>query len=212
MARPRAALPRGRADYDVDAARQRAFEQGRRQAREGLKASGGEPLTVPSRVRLEDPELDEAHEAGFSSALGESERRAGRAERTPARSRGSRTASTGQRLLQGARDSVAGGFVEEGAGLLLGLLAWALVLAYFRGGPAAVKGWLAAKFLNKPYKPATSTPAAPGLPSPSPGPALGPSAGSHPAFGALASAPLPAFNPILGAPAPGLASSPGGYG
>jgi hypothetical protein len=45
-----------------------------------------------------------------------------------------------------------GGAVNDGAGFVLGALVWALVLAYLRGGPPMVKGWLRAKFLNKPYQ------------------------------------------------------------
>lgn len=41
---------------------------------------------------------------------------------------------------------------EDGAGLLLGVFAWALILNFVRGGPAQARGWLAAKFLNKPYQ------------------------------------------------------------
>ncbi|HEV8675022.1 MAG TPA: hypothetical protein VGX21_13325, partial [Methylomirabilota bacterium] len=48
-----------------------------------------------------------------------------------------------------------GGAVNDGAGFVLGALLWALVLAYLRGGPPMVKGWLRAKFLNKPYQAGT---------------------------------------------------------
>ena len=37
-------------------------------------------------------------------------------------------------------------------GFLAGLLAYALVLNYLRGGPEGVKGWVGAKFLNRPYE------------------------------------------------------------
>lgn len=39
--------------------------------------------------------------------------------------------------------------VGTGSGFLLGVFAWALGLAYLQGGPAGVKKFLAAKFLNK---------------------------------------------------------------
>jgi hypothetical protein len=39
--------------------------------------------------------------------------------------------------------------VEDGAGFLLGVFVWVLTLAYLRGGPAGVRDWLRAKFLNK---------------------------------------------------------------
>jgi hypothetical protein len=42
-----------------------------------------------------------------------------------------------------------GAAANAGGGFLLGLFAWALGLAYLRGGPTEVKKLLAAKFLNK---------------------------------------------------------------
>ncbi len=73
----------------------------------------------------------------------------------------------------GAVVSRAGGDV---AGFLLSLIGYALVLNYLEGGPAQVRGWLAAKFLNQPYQPAVTPPSAAASPS-SPAP---PSTGSAP--------------------------------
>jgi septal ring-binding cell division protein DamX len=42
------------------------------------------------------------------------------------------------------------GAAATGSGFLLGLFAWALALAYLRGGPAEVRKFLRAKFLNDP--------------------------------------------------------------
>jgi len=39
--------------------------------------------------------------------------------------------------------------VNDGAGFVLGLLAWVLTMQYIRGGPDGVKAWLRAKFLNQ---------------------------------------------------------------
>ncbi len=39
--------------------------------------------------------------------------------------------------------------VDDGAGLLLGLVAYALVHAYLVGGPAGARAWVAAKWLNR---------------------------------------------------------------
>jgi len=39
--------------------------------------------------------------------------------------------------------------VNDGAGFILGLLAWVLTMQYIRGGQAQVKAWLRAKFLNQ---------------------------------------------------------------
>lgn len=41
----------------------------------------------------------------------------------------------------------------EAGGAALGLLAWALAVNYLRYGPAGVKGWVAAKFGNRPFTP-----------------------------------------------------------
>lgn len=38
---------------------------------------------------------------------------------------------------------------DAGGGLLLGAIAYVLVLSYIRGGPDGVKAWLRAKFLNQ---------------------------------------------------------------
>lgn len=38
---------------------------------------------------------------------------------------------------------------DDAAGLMLAVFGFALVLAYVRGGPAGVRQWLRAKFLNE---------------------------------------------------------------
>lgn len=40
---------------------------------------------------------------------------------------------------------------REAASLALGMLAWALFINWVQGGTDQAKGWIAAKFLNKPY-------------------------------------------------------------
>lgn len=40
----------------------------------------------------------------------------------------------------------------NGAGVLLGMLGYAVLVNFLHGGPAQVRGWMAAKFLNKPYQ------------------------------------------------------------
>jgi hypothetical protein len=42
-----------------------------------------------------------------------------------------------------------GGAAHDGAGVLLGMVTYALFLAYVKGGWSGVTGWLAAKFTNK---------------------------------------------------------------
>ncbi len=41
----------------------------------------------------------------------------------------------------------------EAGGAALGLLAWALAVNYLRYGPAGVRGWIGAKFANRPFTP-----------------------------------------------------------
>jgi hypothetical protein len=43
----------------------------------------------------------------------------------------------------------------NGAGFLLGLVGYALLVNFMRGGMPQVKGWIGAKFLNKPYQGST---------------------------------------------------------
>lgn len=79
----------------------------------------------------------------------------------PPAPRDASTASTGDATVSGqARDAVDWGAsgrwlrtrpgVSDASGFLLGLLGFALFQAYLRGGWAGVRGWLGAKFLNRP--------------------------------------------------------------
>ncbi|MFE7413139.1 hypothetical protein [Streptomyces laurentii] len=43
-----------------------------------------------------------------------------------------------------------GGAMDTGAGIVLGVVGYALLVNFLRGGPSQVKTWLAAKFVNKP--------------------------------------------------------------
>lgn len=43
-------------------------------------------------------------------------------------------------------------WINDGAGFLLGVVLYALALNYVQGGPGQARGWLSAKFLNKPYQ------------------------------------------------------------
>ncbi|MFD9053284.1 hypothetical protein [Streptomyces zaomyceticus] len=42
-----------------------------------------------------------------------------------------------------------GGAVDTGAGVVLGIFGYALLVNYLRGGPTQVKAWLSNKFVNK---------------------------------------------------------------
>ncbi|MCU1449333.1 MAG: hypothetical protein JWP02_1503 [Acidimicrobiales bacterium] len=71
-------------------------------------------------------------------------------------------------VFRGRPTAPGGTVVEEGAGFLLGLVLYALVLSYIKYGPDGVRGWLAAKFFNRPYNPpgAAPPPTSPFAPSP----------------------------------------------
>lgn len=53
---------------------------------------------------------------------------------------------------------------DSAAGFLLGLALYPLVINYMKGGLPAVKGWFAAKFLNRPYNAAPAAPTAAAAP------------------------------------------------
>jgi hypothetical protein len=149
--RDRAEHRRDRAGVrDVNRVENRAAKSGQSQARQELRDRPSR-LLFPKESRLgaarrqesSDPALDAAHEAGFDTELGEARRRAAR------------------RAGQAAGESRPAQMVQETAGFVLGLLAWALALAFLRSGPAGVKQWIRAKFINDPGKAATAVPTTP---------------------------------------------------
>ena len=91
------------------------------------------------------------HPAPAPAAPGDT--RPGRSPATPAgsgrtaRPSGSRSGTAGGRPSSGP--SIGSVSVDDGAGLLLGLFAYALAHAFLVAGPAGAKAWLAAKFLNR---------------------------------------------------------------
>lgn len=62
-----------------------------------------------------------------------------------------RAETRGARVSQLRGDAVgkAGGAAADGAGFVLGLIAYALLANFLRGGKPAVRDWFAAKFLNE---------------------------------------------------------------
>lgn len=83
---------------------------------------------------------------------------------------GARAAKAEQRSarvdkLQGQAGAKAGTVANDGAGFLLGLLAYALMANYLRGGTPAVRAWLAAKFLNRAGSAGTPVAATPPRPA-----------------------------------------------
>lgn len=99
-----------------------------------------------------DEELQGLYEQGYRQGHRQSRRQAGR--QTVSRA----TAPAVKRATS---------WSHEGAGFLLGLVAFALGRSYLLGGPAGVKAWLKAKFLNEasPGPGGTTTPATPTAPS-----------------------------------------------
>lgn len=105
-------------------------------------------------------------------------------------------------VRQAAGNSISFDGVDDGAGFLLGLIGYALVLAYLRNGPAGVKGWMRAKFLNEPTAASKAKPRASTAP---PGPTIIPAGTpwSPQPTAVLISAPrLPSYTP----------GPPAGYG
>lgn len=66
--------------------------------------------------------------------------------------------------LRGQAAGKAGSAASDGAGFLLGLIGYALLANYLRGGRSAVRAWLAAKFLNRTHD--TAGVARPNQPTP----------------------------------------------
>lgn len=114
----------------ADRARARAHRDGTRDGRSQYGARRRGQRRPEHHDTSGDPELDDltraGREEGWRSARGEQRR----ARLEPVVSAGSSAA-------------------ETGATALAALLAWALVLAYLRGGTDGVRQWLAAKFLNR---------------------------------------------------------------
>ncbi len=114
-----------------------------------------------NRAAKEDYERDQAPKKGGGGAS------------SPGRAAGARSTSTQRtssrrpvqvhptNILRGKPTTSSGSGVQEGAGFLLGLFLYALFINYLRAGPAGVRGWLAAKFLNKPVGAPTSSTAKP---------------------------------------------------
>lgn len=127
----------------ADRARDRAYKRGQRDARARAQAKGAFRRQRPD-VGEPTGELQDLYDQGFRSGIREARR-----ER-----------------VAGPVTS-AGELVDDGAGVLLGAIGWALVLAYINyNGWAGVRGWIAAKFINRPLpKNAQRTPTWPNLPS-----------------------------------------------
>lgn len=102
-----------------------------------------------------------------------SESEDGDATSSPAR-RGTSTRSAGATATTaggGALALISGKRPASVSAALLGMVTYAVAINFIHGGWPQVKGWLGAKFLNKPYKPApaaTSSTGATSTPAPAP--------------------------------------------
>lgn len=113
----------------------------------------------PGANRPADPALGSIYDAGTADSRKAGRSGAGRSS-SGRSSAGRSSAGTGPgRAAKGgapnpSRPGVSagkGGAAESGAGVILGMIGYALVINYLRGGYPAVRGWFGAKFINKPY-------------------------------------------------------------
>jgi hypothetical protein len=97
-----------------------------------------------------DPELGDLHDQGRAEASS-TKRAAKRSARLGrARSSSSRWAKGAVRKGVVAPVTARVGS-DDLAGVVVGMLGYIVVINYLRGGLPAVRGWFAAKFLNRPY-------------------------------------------------------------
>lgn len=119
-----------------------------------LVRSGTLPPGGPSSADLQASSLRAERAAASPSTKPATKPAPGRAGGKPAGFAAGGPLFSGSRLRSQASGAARSG-VDEGAGVLLGLVVYALAHAYLAGGPALARQWLAAKFLNR-----TGTPAA----------------------------------------------------
>jgi hypothetical protein len=110
-----------------------------------------------------DQQSQAAYEAGVEEERARASGATSGAAR-PAARRGGGGATSGAARPAARRGG--GGLVDDGAGFILGLVAYALLVNYLRGGVPAVRGWLAAKFINRPYMGASAGSPAQAAPPP----------------------------------------------
>jgi|GEM_PF-3174012 len=79
----------------------------------------------------------------------------------PVRAAGSRATGTARQTASETLGLVQGKTPTTLAGFVLGMIGYAVAINLVHGGPAQVKGWFGAKFLNKPYLPASTSSSSP---------------------------------------------------
>jgi hypothetical protein len=136
---------------------QRAYREGR----------AGKPMSMDQSEPLSSDELREFYEQGRNARL-EREPEPDDAEPddtaapAPAPTPAPPAAVVPSRP---AARSSSSSTVNDGAGVLLGVFVYALLLNYLQGGTDQARGWLASKFLNKPWTGTRAAPVAPSAPS-----------------------------------------------
>jgi hypothetical protein len=116
----------------ADRGRDRAYRQGQGAAKRRVQETGQRRGHQPAQVH-DDPELQSLYEQGFNEHL-----TSGRRQQRRTRARNAVQPAATQ-ITTAAHDS---------AGIVLGMIAYALFLAYVKGGFSGVTKWLGAKFLN----------------------------------------------------------------
>lgn len=133
-----------------DDERDRAYNQGRGAAKRAIdERPRGRRARGPAQVHS-DPELQGYYEQGHHDHVREARRDAVAQRVGPPATKAFGSAKS------------AGG---NGAGFILGLVAYALVRNFLTGGWAGDRAWLAAKFLNKVESPVVTKPTKPTKPS-----------------------------------------------
>jgi hypothetical protein len=131
----------------ADAGRGRAYKAGTADGKAG----------TPDAHRPLEAELDDYYDQGYtegSRSRPSPPAGAGADDRAPSDAAGARPKSPSSSSSSSSAGGGAGPFsslsvTEDGAGFLVGALAYALILNYLRYGWPGVTGWLSAKFINK---------------------------------------------------------------
>lgn len=126
-----------------DKARDQAYKLG------AAHAAAGQPAAPPPEM-ANDPELEQLYLQGHSE---QTDREAAGDEDSSGDQKSGAAGRAPVAATRAGKSGLAGKLnADSGAGLVLGMIAYALAINYLRGGLPAVKGWFGAKFLNKAYQ------------------------------------------------------------
>jgi hypothetical protein len=108
------------------------------------RAKNGDGQVTPEEARAAEEEFD----VGVEKERTKYRKEGAKEQRQATRGQARRT--LGQRAVQRVGSyEVSGVSVDDGAGLILGLMVWVVVLNFIRNGPDGVRALLRAKFLNQ---------------------------------------------------------------